>query len=1149
VAKRRVNIPLTFGAHGGDIDKKHAPFGFLKTCKNLRMRERGRLGTRRGYDRLTMTTRNGTLVGHDLHAFRGRPIVFGSDRGAGVMQDVFELTGVAGGVWRGTDELGDNGQMLSPFTNARERCGILQIADGAEQIDGARSSAGRVALAYRPPNGSFFAIVTDGDSDQVILHENLRGTGGAFSAATPNAQFAVRSQGARFYVLGLQGNDNIRLAHYEPGTHARFTLLVTPKSTSDNVTALDLCAVGRASTHRVVVAYAVGADVTLVSYNAAGAAQTTITFTASASVVHIAVEADETDDTLNVYYVETPTTGQLRTYSLSGGALLDGPTATVAGATGSLGRLFAQGAIGDSVVVAVNTANNDTSARVVDIDTHATVQTITVENVALRSRVANAQTADQDIAFCVAGLVSPDMTGGDYAQATNALFYVTPNVVQAAFRDFARARDPGAIANLQGRTSPSDAVAFTTAWLAAADPGVESDNGMPVLTLVDCMSAERRQTAEYGGLLFIAGASVSVYDGRAVGELGFGEAPGVVSLSGSNGAGSLTAGATYYYAVHWEIVLADGSLMVSPVSVGGNAGESITDQAATVTLGASEDTVNVTATAPHSVRIAASDALLGAAVNLVVSRTQWISLSTTASLLGTRNFTSDPAAAGDFDGETLELSVNGGATQTVTFGANDNDATEIAAAINAQTTGLVASVVSGYISLETESEGASASIEVVGGTAAVAGALFVGFLDGASAEGETNGAPGSVLRRVGTRSIRLFADYGTTVIFTDTVSDDDLADNEPIYTQADRGVLSGPLEQHAPRACRFIAATESRLLTGGLAREYEAQISREAFLSEPFSFSEFSSFFCKASGPLEGVESLDSVKLLFTRDRVFALPGEGPDDLGGGGLGAPVEITSPGGLKPDGWRSFLKVPEGLFYQDSRDQLMLLPRGAGSPVWAGEALATLLASYPTITGAARSRAQNAAVFALTNETEDAAADDARTAGLDFRVGEWCIDTPPLATDSGIDAIIDTDEGVAYLSGGVVFRQGESFYDEGEDAIDTEIETHPIYPFGVGGHGQVYETLFVGEYEGDCTLTLSVSLDDGQTYTALTAQSITGSAGGTVKKIWTLPECVCGSIAFRLAKTGGAGTGGVIFNDLTLLVEDQPGLELLPTADYG
>jgi hypothetical protein len=44
-------------------------------------------------------------------------------------------------------------------------------------------------------------------------------------------------------------------------------------------------------------------------------------------------------------------------------------------------------------------------------------------------------------------------------------------------------------------------------------------------------------------------------------------------------------------------------------------------------------------------------------------------------------------------------------------------------------------------------------------------------------------------------------------------------------------------------------------------------------------------------------------------------------------------------------------------------------------------------------------------------------------------------------------------------------------------------------------------------------------------------------------------VCGSIAFRLAKTGGAGTGGVIFNDLTLLVEDQPGLELLPTADYG
>lgn len=75
------------------------------------------------------------------------------------------------------------------------------------------------------------------------------------------------------------------------------------------------------------------------------------------------------------------------------------------------------------------------------------------------------------------------------------------------------------------------------------------------------------------------------------------------------------------------------------------------------------------------------------------------------------------------NGQTLELSVNGGATQTVDFLTaefvditNATDA-EVAAVINAKTTGMSASTPGGVLTLSTDRQGTSASIEATGGTA------------------------------------------------------------------------------------------------------------------------------------------------------------------------------------------------------------------------------------------------------------------------------------------------------------------------------------------------------------------------------------------------------------------------------------------------
>ena len=76
------------------------------------------------------------------------------------------------------------------------------------------------------------------------------------------------------------------------------------------------------------------------------------------------------------------------------------------------------------------------------------------------------------------------------------------------------------------------------------------------------------------------------------------------------------------------------------------------------------------------------------------------------------------AAVAGLSGQTLVISVDGAADQTVTFAAGDDTLTEVVAAINTQTTGLVASVerragdTGGVILLQSDTKGTTSSLEI-----------------------------------------------------------------------------------------------------------------------------------------------------------------------------------------------------------------------------------------------------------------------------------------------------------------------------------------------------------------------------------------------------------------------------------------------------
>lgn len=67
-------------------------------------------------------------------------------------------------------------------------------------------------------------------------------------------------------------------------------------------------------------------------------------------------------------------------------------------------------------------------------------------------------------------------------------------------------------------------------------------------------------------------------------------------------------------------------------------------------------------------------------------------------------------------GETLQVAVDGGSTQTVTFAATDQTLEQVIAAVSAQVTGATASDEGGELRVESDTIGFQSTLQIVGGT-------------------------------------------------------------------------------------------------------------------------------------------------------------------------------------------------------------------------------------------------------------------------------------------------------------------------------------------------------------------------------------------------------------------------------------------------
>jgi hypothetical protein len=1158
---RKVPITYAFGRRDR-VDPKFAPFGVLKVGKNLRVRKDGRLGTRHGLTPLDMTTANGSLVVYDLHEYRGRLCALGSDAGDGFPADRFEYTGRAPHYWRGTDRFGQR-VTVNPFTNLREVAGIPQPAGGVSGCDAA-TSGGITCMAYVTAAlgaEQVHAVIVDSVTDQVIHTENLAFDGGApgpLAFDTPT-KIRVVGVGSTFYVGAVfaDGTGTIAVAEYTVGSSSRWSLFKTT-TTATLPLAFNMCAVEDASTARLAIAYGRDTGPTQGAYNAMvyradGTVVTGFGAFGLVDVVHIEIIANQDDDRIHILRVEG-TTGTLNSWTFSGSPVIGVADIALGQCElGSLCRLPAHGAIPISIAVALAKPSDDVELRVYEQATHAPVgSAVTVHAALLRTKLLPAQSGTQDVAVVFGALVAPALP--DVDQATNALFYVTPAMIHRVLRDYVRAADQSAAAKTL-TTLSRDSSTGAIAWPALVDPGVD-DIAMPVVSLVDFQSTARRQGVSFGELYYESGAAPSVYDGRVNTELGFGEAPGIYSLSASNdpafeGPATMTGDA-----------LPPGTVKVMNMAVVFNVDDGSGSPGAVRIFFSFSGPLSAVATYLASASGGAlTTAVVGGALRVSTTATGAdVTLSvdsgTAATRLGLGRIAGRP-----YSGSTA-LRPGGTYYYTVHFesvladqsvmlgppsvgGGHGDDYSKAAAVTLTGDQNVVAVAFS------------------VPHTARVAmgDALYGSDLTAVVSRTEWfpfAGVAGSIFRRsVATRVAVGIDGYGQPVSIVDAIGDGTLATHDVLYTQGKTGSESGPLEQTAPEPCRYTTATESRLINAGLGRPSLAQVSKEAFTGEPFSFSSLSPFYSQVAGPILGVRALDSARFIFTKDRIYAVTGAGPDDLGGGGFDAPVEIPSPGGIS-NAW-AFLEAPDGLWFQLDDTKLFRIPRGGGVPTWEGVDVQDTLIDYPLITGACKVRSDNVGLFACNAPALRGI--DARLVVRDMRTEAWFEDFPlvspePLPGGLGIDAITSYGETFAYATGGVVVVQSTSAFDDAGTYVPTEARTHPLYPFGLGGYGQISDLLLTGEFRGDGRIECRVSYDDGLHWTTLASFDLLESdgltIGQTIQRKWALPQDITSSLVVDLSYTQGSAAGpteGFVYNQLDVLVEAEDGLRELNPGEMA
>jgi hypothetical protein len=318
---------------------------------------------------------------------------------------------------------------------------------------------------------------------------------------------------------------------------------------------------------------------------------------------------------------------------------------------------------------------------------------------------------------------------------------------------------------------------------------------------------------------------------------------------------------------------------------------------------------------------------------------------------------------------------------------------------------------------------------------------------------------------------------GNFFTFNDNVSDATLAAKPFLYRQP--GTIGTALDRFVPPGgYGVICSHKDRLFTAG---PFGNKVYYSSFYvdgEQPWFNPQFSFQVHGGSGPITGLASLDGRLIIFKRDSVFVVDGDGPPENGGSGaeFSPPLKISAELGCVDA--RSIVGTPMGVMYRSTRG-IELLNRSL-QVQWVGERVVDTVDDNPSTRTAIH---YNGRVYFFL------AVDDTPTAPgacalYDMSQDCWSVQKYTFQSTYGRNvrsaSVWETTGNNVrlVLIGGdatvpLYFQSGTT---DNEVAIPWTIESGWIRPTGSLGRFRVHDAMFLGKkVSSGNTLTVSAAYD--------------------------------------------------------------------------
>ena len=286
----------------------------------------------------------------------------------------------------------------------------------------------------------------------------------------------------------------------------------------------------------------------------------------------------------------------------------------------------------------------------------------------------------------------------------------------------------------------------------------------------------------------------------------------------------------------------------------------------------------------------------------------------------------------------------------------------------------------------------------------------------------------------------------------DDTEDADLIDGAPLYTNGNvvANVTSPPplaLVTHKNRlwvvdATNPLSISYSKLLSPGIPVEFGLNFNVNV---------------SPKGGPVTAIASMDDKLIIFKRNSIYMVTGDGPAaDGSGDDLSAATFITSDCGCLNQ--RSVGTVPDGLMFQSDKG-IKLLTRSLASEN-IGAQVQDLTVANCTSTVQIADRNQIRLTF-----------DDRTCLMFDYYVGQWS----QFTNIDAVDSIVWNQNHVYLRSSGMVLEESSASYTDDGSFIQRKIKTAWLSFAGLQGYQRIYRILLLGRYESAHKLFVDVAYD--------------------------------------------------------------------------